>query len=161
MNEWQAAVQALEARIRLLEDRAAIFQIMASYGPAVDSLEGAAAGALWTDDGVYDTDGYCFNGSEEIGGLVRLEGHGGYVEAGCAHVVSLPHLVIDGDRAVATGYSRVYVRRGDRHEVVRASSNRWEFVRTTEGWKIKYRRNWRLAGGEEARALLARSMTGE
>src|SRR5690625_7863997 len=79
------------------------------------------------------TDGLDFAGREELAALVELPGHRQYVDAGSAHVLSLPHLVIEDDRAVATGYSRVYVVQGDGHRVARTSANRWELVRTAGG----------------------------
>ena len=47
-------LQALEARVRLLEDQLAIYQVMAAYGPAADAGATDQAVALWTDDGTYD-----------------------------------------------------------------------------------------------------------
>lgn len=140
---------ALEARVRELEDRAEIFQLMAAYGPAVDSCTEHAVAALWTEDGIYDTDGHCFVGAEDVGKLVYGDMHQGFVKSGSAHVISMPHLVIDGDTAVATGYSRVYINQGDHHAVARASANR-----TAAGWRVKRRVNRRLVGSEEGKGLL-------
>ena len=147
-------LNALEARVRELEDRAQIFQLMAAYGPAVDSRDGATLADLWTEDASYDTDGYIFDGRKQITELVDLPTHQDYVAAGSAHVISMPHLTIHGDSAVATGYSRVYLGDGNAHKVARTSANRWVFERTADGWKVKYRVNRRLTGKAEARALL-------
>lgn len=153
-----ARLEAMEARLRLLEDQAEIFQLMAAYGPAVDSCSGNTVAALWTRDGSYDADGHRFEGREELARLVDIPSHQDYVVAGSAHVISLPHLVIQGDTAVATGYSRVYLHSDNGHMVARASANRWEFVRTAEGWRVKTRINRRLTGAEEARLLLAQEL---
>jgi hypothetical protein len=158
-NNTEDRLAALEARLRQLEDRAEIFQLMASYGPAVDSCQEREVAALWIADGVYDTDGHCFVGSDEVGKLVDGDMHRAFVSAGSAHVISLPHLVIDGDSAVATGYSRVYICKGKHHEVARASSNRWEFVRTAQGWRVKRRVNRRLVGSGESRQVLAQAFS--
>lgn len=155
MTEVDERFAALEARVRLLEDRAEIFQLMAAYGPAVDRLSGDALAALWTEDGRYDIDDQSLAGAQQIGELIRLDTHRQYVAAGAAHVISLPQLRITGDRAVAIGYSCVYVCTGPRHEVLRSSSNRWEFRRTPQGWRVQRRINRRLAGSEAARGLLA------
>jgi hypothetical protein len=69
-------------------------------------------------------------------------------------VIGLPHIVLDGDTAVATSYSRLYRRDGDNFRVWRVGANRWEFVRTADGWRVKNRVNRVLNGGEEPRALL-------
>ena len=49
-----ATVEQLTERVRLLEDRIEIMQLVAQYGPAVDSGSGDAAAALWTEDGLFD-----------------------------------------------------------------------------------------------------------
>ena len=154
-NSFERRLSELEGRIRLLEDRAAIFQLMATYGPAIDTCDSDSVAGLWAEDGIYDTDGYRFVGDKQVGSLAVLEEHKAVVRNGAAHVVGMPHLVIDGDHAVATGYSRVYLNKGDHHEVMRASSNRWEFLRTERGWRVTHRVNRRLTGTEESLALLS------
>src|SRR4051794_31953320 len=57
-------VAALEARTRQLEDHIEILNLLAGYGPAVDSGQSAAAARLWDADGVYD-----------VGGVARVQGH--------------------------------------------------------------------------------------
>jgi len=150
---------ALERRLQSLEDRLAIFQIVATYGPAVDSLSEAQVAGLWTKDGVYDAGGSDpYVGSPQIGKLVESDLHRKFVGAGCAHVGSLPHVVIEGDTAVATNYTRVYMHSGDAWIVARASANRWELVRTAEGWKVKHRLNRLMDGTPEPRAILGRGL---
>lgn len=151
----QDRIEALETRMRGLEDQLAIYQLLAAYGPAVDSRSGAAAGALWVEDGTYEAGAFAFNGQAEIAGLVDMEPHRTYVANGCAHVVSLPHVTIDGDDAVALGHSRVYLHDGDHWRVERASANKWELKRTAAGWKVVRRINKLLNGDPEAPALLA------
>jgi hypothetical protein len=159
MSDIEKRVEALEQRLRLAEDTLAIYQLVATYGPGVDSLSGEVVGAMWTEDGVYDSGGLePFRGRRAVGELVNFETHQGYVAKGCAHVMSLPHVVVDGDRAVATGHSRVYIHEGDQWRVVRASSNRWELVRTREGWKVELRTNRLLNGEPQARELFAQGI---
>lgn len=148
----------LEARLQEVEDRLAIYQLLASYGPAVDSLSESVVAGLWTADGAYDAGpGSAWRGAEEVGTLVHGETHQGYVKAGCAHVISLPHITIHGDTAVATGHSRLYLHDGQHWRVERASANRWELVRTPAGWRVHDRRNRPLNGAAEPRQLLARA----
>lgn len=147
--------EMLEVRVRAVEDRLAIFQLLATYGPGVDSMTGAAVAALWTEDGTYDAGGVePFVGATAVGRVVDLDLHRDFVRNGCAHVMSLPHLVVDGDTAVATGYSTVFVKRGDRWVGERVSANRWEFVRTAVGWRVNRRVNRPLDGGSPPRELL-------
>lgn len=159
MSDTQARLAALEKRIGDLEDQLAIYQLLATYGPSVDSRTGSVTASMWKEDGRYDFGGTPLSGADEIGGLVDREPHVGYVADGCAHVISMPHVSVDGDQAVATGYSRVYLSQGDHWRVERASANRWELVRTPGGWQVSNRLNRLLNGSEEARALLSSGVT--
>lgn len=159
MSDLVEQVAALTARLRVLEDHQQIMQLIATYGPAVDSLSGEALIDLWTDDGVYDVGGMQpFIGSD-VNDIVDAAVHREYVAAGCAHVQALPLVHVDGDEAVATSVSRVYVRDGDQWLVERLSANRWELVRTDEGWRVSYRVNRLLNGSVEAQELLRSGLT--
>ncbi|MEO5323572.1 nuclear transport factor 2 family protein [Mesorhizobium sp. CC13] len=155
MPDIEARLAALEARIKGLEDQLAIYQLFATYGPSVDSRTGSVTASLWAEDGAYDFGGDPLVGAERVGSLVDIEPHVHYVADGCAHVLSMPHVTVDGDKAVATGYSRVYLIHGDHWRVERASANRWELVRTADGWRVQNRVNRLLNGQAEARDLLS------
>ena len=104
-------IAALERRVQALEDQLAICQLIATYGPAVDSESAEAVGELWAVDGVYDPGGVSpYVGRAAVGGLVHGERHQAYLEAGCAHVLSAPQVSIGGDVAVAVNHSRVYLK---------------------------------------------------
>src|SRR4051794_32027989 len=98
---------ALEARIRQLEDEAAIVRLIASYGPAADSCSGEAVAALWADGGTYELQGWGYT-SDTMHRVVESELHLRYVAAGSAHVMTLPRVTLDGDRAVALNYSTIF-----------------------------------------------------
>lgn len=150
----EARLAALDARVRALEDQVAIYQLIATYGPAVDSLAADTVEAMWTADGVYDPSGSHYVGGASVGGLVAQDLHQSYVTAGCAHVLSLPVVHVDGDTAVAVNHSRVYVRDGGGWTVARVSANRWELVRGPDGWRVARRTGRLLDGDAEARDLL-------
>lgn len=152
-------IAGLEARLRQLEDNLAICQLLAGYGPAVDSRSAEATAEIWTQSGRYDYGGDPLEGAGNIGDLVDLDTHVGYVERGCAHVIAMPMVTVDGDRAVATGYSRIYLRDGTAWKVERASANRWELVRTEAGWKVESRINRLLDGSSQGRELLRRAIS--
>lgn len=160
MTNMETRMAALEQRLQQLEDQNAIYQLLTSYGPSVDSCSAAKTGALWTEDGVYDSSlaATPFVGRDGVADLVNQESHQGYVKQGCAHVISLPHIVISGDSAVATCYSRVYLREGDHYRVERVSANRWELERTGQGWRVKLRTNRLVMPADEHRALLGRGV---
>lgn len=152
------ALDALSARVRALEDRLAIYQIVATYGPAIDRADPAAAD-LWVEDGVYDTYPRVLDGRAEIAAMVDGELHQSLVARGCAHVQTMPQVVVDGDRAVATLHSLLLLREPeqDGFRVWRAAANRWELRREGDGWRITRRTNRLLDGDEAARELLRTS----
>ena len=78
--------------------------------------------------------------------------HQAAIQGGIAHFTGLPHVAIDGDSAVVTSYLQILVpqTQGDPVEVPnhgsgkgfrvhRMTANRWELVRTPQGWKFKRR----------------------
>lgn len=157
-EEIETRFERLERRIRQLEDHNAIFQLMATYGPAVDTRTEAAVAAMWAEGGTYDYGWREHVGNESVATLVNNDTHVGYVRNGCAHVMSLPLVRLDGNRAEATGYSRVYVHEGDGWKVERASANHWEFERGHTGWRVTKRINRPLDGSIDSRALLQRGL---
>jgi uncharacterized protein (TIGR02246 family) len=131
-------------------DVVAITQVVAAYGPAVDCGDSAAVAGLFTEDGWYDVAGRRYTGRAEIAAMVEGKAHQSLLAEGVAHVMGLPRVTVDGDRAVAVNQSVVH-RRG---EVWRVAANRWELVRTPAGWKVTSRVNRLLDGSPEARDLL-------
>jgi hypothetical protein len=169
MSDTEKRLAALETRLRDLEDQIAIYQLMSAYGPLVDSGDAEATAALWIEDGVYDWGGGpkpaegtpmkegaagAAYSQAAIADMVRGLYHQEIIQGGAGHVIGLPHIVIDGDTAIATSYSRLYRRDGDNFRTWRVGANRWEFVRTPDGWRIKQRINRVLNGDAEARELL-------
>jgi hypothetical protein len=155
MSDLEATVAALEERVRELEDRLAIYNLIATYGPAVDSGSDDVMSAVFREDALYDTDPGPMNGRPAISAMVRGDGHQGLIRNGAAHVMALPVVRVDGDHAVATGYSRLY--RADPEggfEVWRVAANRWELERDGDGWRTVHRVNRLLDGREESRQLL-------
>ncbi|MFP1645397.1 nuclear transport factor 2 family protein [Pontitalea aquivivens] len=153
-----AQMAAMERRLKLAEDQLAILQVLASYGPAVDSRSAAATAALWAPGGCYDFGDEPVRGAKAVGAIVDLDTHRGYVDRGCAHVMGLPMVTISGDRAIATSYSRVYLYDGDGWRVERASANRWELQRTPEGWRVTNRINRLMDGSPAGREILERGL---
>jgi ketosteroid isomerase-like protein len=145
----------LRARLRALEDRAAITQVIAAYGPAVDSGDAAAAAALWTDDGSYDTDPSPLAGAQAIADMVNGPVHQEIISSGSGHVLGPVHITVSGDSAVAVGYSLLVRHTADRgFGIARCSANRWELSRIGQDWKVVSRRNALLDGRAGARELL-------
>ncbi len=150
---------ALEAETARLRDQMAIYQVIARYGPLADSADDETrrhkAGALFSEDGVYDLGGD-WKGCGPAGVAEMLDGeiHHDLVLHGSAHIMSLPFVTVDGDRATALSYSQVYRHRDGAFTILRVSANHWEFTREGGGWKVKYRANRLLDGNEEAKGIL-------
>ncbi|WP_233997290.1 nuclear transport factor 2 family protein [Porphyrobacter sp. HT-58-2] len=144
-------------RLQALEDREAIRNLIASYGPLADSGDGEGVAMLWTEEGVYAVDGFPeARGHAAIAGLITGAVHQALMARGCAHVLGAPVIDLDGDRATALCHSVVLAKTDERWEAVRVAANRWELARTPAGWRVTRRDNALLDGRGAARALLAR-----
>ena len=53
-SDVTARIEALESRLRWLEDEREIRHLVTGYGPLVDAGAADEVAALWTEDGVYD-----------------------------------------------------------------------------------------------------------
>ena len=160
MGETGGDVPQLAERVRALEDEQEIVRLISSYGLAYDADgagQGPRAEAIWTESGVYDAGEAVWRGRAEIAGMVEGEVHQGLIAQGVAHVLGVPTIRLNGDHAVATCYSRVLRNDPGGFSVWRVSANRWELVRTPEGWRAAYRTVRSLNGSAEARALLGRA----
>lgn len=148
----------LEQRLRNVEDRLAIYQLVTSYGYAVDGLNADAVGACYTEDGVYALgDDRAYRGREHIAGITGEDQHLGYVAGGCAHISTVPYILIDQDRAVATCHTMLARHRGDGYYLARLSASRLDLERGEDGvWRIVHRQNYLLDGDPAAPALLGR-----
>ena len=105
-DELRATVELLARRVRTLEDQVEITQLVAQYGPAVDSGSGEATADLWTEDGVFDAvPQRRMRGREQIAGMVEGAGHQSLIRNGCGHVLTVPHVVVDGDEATGRSYA--------------------------------------------------------
>lgn len=149
---------ALDRRITALEDRLAIYELVAAYGPAADAGQADAVADIWTDDGVYEIPGFEIDaGRIGVRDLICSDFHQELIARGAAHVLSMPTVQLEDDHAVATGYAQVIVADGDGFRVYRTVATRWEFRREAHGWRCSHRSNQLLDGRPEARALLSQA----
>lgn len=163
---------SLEDRIRAIEDRLAIYNLIASHPPSADTGADYYTRAVYAEDGVLDLGrGGSQTGNETIAAITRTPGHRAAIAGGLAHVVGLPYVEINGDEAIAISYLQILmpdpngtpvelpnhgVSNGFR--IHRVSANRWEFARTPAGWKVKRRTLRTLDGSEPAREILRRAL---
>jgi hypothetical protein len=161
--------KTLEERIRRIEDRLEIYNLIASHPPSADTGSGEFVASVWAEDGVFDR-GAEFprpTGRAAIAGGSSNPEHHRAIEQGIAHFAGLPYVRVTDDTAFAITYLQILVpdRVGPVFEVPnhgsssgfhvhRVSANRWEFVRTAEGWKIRSRTLRPLDGTASAREIL-------
>lgn len=159
----------IEDRLRAVEDRLAIYQIIASHPPAADSGTPDYYRDAFTQDGIMDLGGgKRADGNAAVAGMVTTPEHRAAIAGGLCHFAGLPRVTIDGDRAVAISYLQIVTpNRGappvevaghgttSGFRIHRAGANRWDFERTKNGWKVTRRTLRPLDGSPEARELLS------
>ena len=149
-----SALEDLSKRLALLEDELAIIRLIASYGPLVDSGSSTAAPALFADGGVYDVDVGQLDGPQAIQRMLEGDLHRQCLSGGIAHAMGLPWVRIDGDRAVATNTTQIFLREDETYRPWRIAQNVWRLARQDGEWKVSHRTN-RLIGpdGKAMRSL--------
>ena len=174
-NENAASGATLEERLRDIEDRLEIYNLIASHPPSADTAADYYTSAVYTEDGVFDRgeglDGAM--GNQAIGAFTLSPAHQKAIHGGLAHFASLPHIELDGDAAYVTSYVQIIHRDAEGAErelanhgsstgyrIHRVVANRWCLTRTAEGWKIKSRKLRPLDGSAPARDILAQALVG-
>ena len=149
-------IRALAARLALLEDREAIRTLIAGYGPLADCGDSDALARLWTEDGEYEVVGFAtVRGHAGIAALIEGDYHRALMADGCAHLLGPVAVEVSGDTALARGHSVVFRHGPDGFAAHRVAANRWDLVRTAQGWRARRRANALLDGAAAARVLLA------
>ena len=85
-----------------------------------------------------------------IAGMIDGDTHQGYIHAGCAHVLTMPYITIDGDTAVATCYGQLFRNDGENFRIWRVTATRWELRREADGWVAVVEATMVLLGWTEA-----------
>ncbi|HXC89854.1 MAG TPA: nuclear transport factor 2 family protein [Stellaceae bacterium] len=159
----------IEQRLRMVEDRLEIYNLIATHPPSADTGAGEHTASVWTEDGVFDR-GAEFprpTGPAAIAATSTSAEHRRAIEQGIAHFAGLPYVRVAGDTAFAISYIQILVpdRVGPVFEVPnhgssqgfhvhRVAANCWEFERTGAGWKIRRRAVRSLDGSPPARDIL-------
>jgi len=146
-------IQRLKRRIEDLENESQIRAVLNSYGPAVDSNDAAKTSSLYAEDCTVDIDGAWFaHGREETKNIVTSDAHQSILP-NCAHIMG-PYVVrIDGDRATASGYATIFVRRDGEVTIWRQSYQCWQLVKRDNRWQVVNRVS-RSTGRQDGQALL-------
>jgi hypothetical protein len=160
--------ESLEGRVRTVEDKLAIFHLIASHPPAADTGTDRYYREAFVTDGEMDLGGgKGARGNDTIGALVKTPEHQAAIAGGLCHFAGLPRVEIDGDSAVAISYLQIITpdRQAAPREVSghgsttgfrihRVGANRWELKRGKDGWKVVRRTLRPLDGTGDAQALL-------
>jgi hypothetical protein len=163
---------SLEDRVRAIEDKLAIFHLIASHPPAADTGTDRYYREAFVADGEMDLGGgKGARGNDTIGALVKTPEHEAAIAGGLCHFAGLPRVEIKGDSAVALSYLQIITpdRQAAPREVSghgsttgfrihRVGANRWELKRSKDGWKVVRRTLHPLDGTDDARALLRKAI---
>ncbi|MFC6236989.1 nuclear transport factor 2 family protein [Longivirga aurantiaca] len=159
-------LDALEARLRLLEDERAIRDLLSTYSSHADAMRDDDWLALWSQDGAIEVamgEGSAllarpgrWSGPEGLRAFItNPDGHqrpGFYGRSMHMHGNN-SIVVVDGDDARATTYSLLLQRIGDQTVVVGAGVSAWRFRREEGSWVVVERRRSEVGAAETAELL--------
>lgn len=161
---------SMEERLSRIEDRLAIYNLIASHPLSADTGIGSFFPHIYTKDAVFDRGANLHGaiGRDSLVAMVESPAHKAAMDGGLAHFGNLPLIEIDGDTATVTSYimlvtfdrdssERELANHGTSkgHSIFRVVANRWTAVRTDDGWRIKVRKVFAMDGTPPARELLA------
>ena len=164
---------SLEARLRDIEDRLEIYNLIASHPPSADTGADYYTRVVYAEDGSFDRGEGLDSavGNEAIAAMTQTPGHQRAIHGGLAHFAGLPHIAIDGDTAWVTSYLLLLhpdpggeIRELPNHgnspgfRIHRVAANRWTLARTPEGWRIESRKLRPLDGSPPAREILEQAL---
>ena len=141
----EAQERTIEDRIRAIEDRLAIYNLIASHPPSADTGAQSYIRSIFADDGVLDLGGAkTATGNDTISEMSQRPAHQAAIRGGLAHFAGLPHVTHrrrPSGRHVLSADHRRPIRSAEPVEVPahgvskgyrihRVGANRWELVRT-------------------------------
>src|SRR5215469_5299196 len=88
----------LEQRVRAIEDRLAIYNLIAGHPPSADTGADYYAEAVYAEDGMFDRGADLSGavGNKAIAAMLRSEGHQAAIAGGLAHFTGLPYIDLHG-----------------------------------------------------------------
>ncbi|CAI4218912.1 unnamed protein product [Parascedosporium putredinis] len=130
-------LQALEKRLRILEDKDAITSLLNRYCNTADDRDWVSFGQCFTEDGVM-----CFENWGDVVGQEKITAAAGGAEdrfEGLQHSMTNQQVDVDGDEAACRCYLwfAATMDRSKPHEYHAFGGHyRFKFRRTAEGWRI-------------------------
>jgi hypothetical protein len=164
---------SFESRLRIVEDKLAIYELIASHPPSADTGHASYTLSVYKDGGIFDRgptlDGA--KGARNIAAFIERPQHREAIAGGLAHFAGLPLIDLRGDVAVVTSYlqivhldhegeQRVLSNHGmsTGYRIHRAVVNRWELERCDGRWKIARRTLLPVDGSEFHQELLRKGL---
>ncbi|MEF2070339.1 nuclear transport factor 2 family protein [Consotaella aegiceratis] len=103
------ATADLDTRLGIIEDKLAIYELIASHPPSADTGHADYTRSVYREDGVFDRgptlDGA--RGAEDIAAFIQRPEHDAARRGGLAHFTGLPLVDLRGDHAVVTSYLQI------------------------------------------------------
>ena len=172
--DLDARIAALERRAQAVEDELAIRNLIVRYGLAVDLGDAQGVADLFTPDAEFEVgsassdlsgEDIVFKGREQIKNDLVLGPHQSLLP-NCAHTIGPVIVRVSQHRAEATGYSRIYLRRGkgqpgDHIHLFRLAFNRWDLEKQEDGSWLISRRSSRVLGEAGAHALFRKGLSSD
>jgi ketosteroid isomerase-like protein len=173
-HDLDARIAALERRVQAAEDELAIRNLIVRYGLAVDLGDAQGVADVFTPDAEFEVgsasihlsaEDIVFRGREQIKRDLVLGPHQALLP-NCAHTIGPVIVRLSQDRAEATGYSRIYLRRekgqpDDHIHLIRLAFNRWKLEKQSDGsWLISHR-TARVLGEDGAQALFRQGLSAD
>ncbi|MBB3977112.1 hypothetical protein GGQ64_002312 [Rhizobium azooxidifex] len=159
----------LESRLRTIEDKLAIYDLIASHPPSADTGHAGYTSSVYSEDGVFDR-GPTLDGAEgakAIAAFIQRAEHDEAIRSGLAHFAGLPLVDLRGDTAVVTSYLMIVHLDHDGpprnlpnhgastgYRIHRVVVNRWELERRDGRWMIAKRTLLPVDGSDLQQELL-------
>ena len=161
--------RTLEARIADIEDRLAIYTLIASHPPSADTAYADYTRAVYVEDGIFDR-GPTLEGARGVDAIASFTlkpEHEEAIRSGLAHFTGLPLIELRGEEAIVSSYLQILqldhqgeLRTLPNHgastgyRIHRVVVNRWHLVKRSGQWWVKSRTLLPVDGSSAPRALL-------
>lgn len=164
----EAQLDALRRRMDRVEDELAVHRLIVRYGLAVDAGDAEAAMELFTRDTLYEIRAaglgrggdpkktLVLRGRAAVGEMVRSDDHQELLP-NAAHTIGPAVVHVEGEKATATGYTRIYHREGESFRMFRMAVNHWELVKQEGHWRV-HRRYSQVLGESDVQDLMRRGL---
>jgi hypothetical protein len=162
----------LLSRITAAEDRLEILNLLAGSAFSSDVASEAYWTKMFKEDAIFDRGVKQDKGREEILKIINAPDQKEAIKAGMTHLAMLPHIKLNGDNAVATGYLLIvmpdsaasHVKLAGKgvspgFSIYQVTLNKYKFVRTTDGWKVS-QRTVRPISANDSRDIIRNAIEG-